>query len=66
MAEKMLTIGRLAKQTDCNIETIRYYERIGLLADPPRSPGGRRLYAQTHVQRLVFVRRSRELGFTLA
>lgn len=59
------TIGILAKQTGCNIETIRYYERIGLLPKPLRSQGGHRLYADDDVRRLAFVRRSRELGFTL-
>ena len=62
---KPLTIGALSKQTGCNIETIRYYERIGLLPAPPRSEGGHRLYGQDHLKRLTFVRRSRELGFTL-
>ena len=60
-----LTIGALSKQTGCNIETIRYYERIGLLPAPPRSDGGHRIYGQDHLKRLTFARRSRELGFTL-
>jgi MerR family mercuric resistance operon transcriptional regulator len=60
-----LTIGALSKQTGCNIETIRYYERIGLLPAPPRSEGGHRIYGEDHLKRLTFVRRSRELGFTL-
>jgi MerR family mercuric resistance operon transcriptional regulator len=60
-----LTIGVLSKRTGCNIETIRYYERIGLLPAPPRTRGGHRLYDETHLKRLTFVRRSRELGFTL-
>ena len=59
------TIGSLSKGTGCNIETIRYYERIGLLPKPPRSPGGHRLYEEQHLKRLTFVRRCRELGFTL-
>ncbi len=59
------TIGTLSKLTDCNIETIRYYERIGLLPAPPRSEGGHRLYEKTHARRLTFIRRSRELGFTI-
>ena len=62
---KPLTIGALSRQTRCNIETIRYYERIGLLPAPPRSDGGHRLYGQNHLKRLTFVRRSRELGFKL-
>ncbi|HBP87812.1 MAG TPA: helix-turn-helix domain-containing protein [Nitrospirales bacterium] len=61
----MVTIGELSKQTRCNIETIRYYERIGLLSKPPRSQGGHRLYDKEQIKRLVFIRRSRELGFSL-
>ena len=60
-----LTIGGLADLTDVNIETIRYYERVGILAKPPRSAGGHRLYAANDAQRLIFVRRGRELGFSL-
>ncbi len=60
-----ITIGVLARQTRCNIETIRYYERIGLLPHPPRSGGGHRLYGEDHLKRLTFIRRGRELGFTL-
>jgi MerR family mercuric resistance operon transcriptional regulator len=60
-----LTIGVLSKNTGCHIETIRYYERIGLLPAPPRSAGGHRLYGEAHLKRLTFVRRGRELGFTL-
>ena len=62
---QQLPIGTLSKLTGCNIETIRYYERIGLMPKPPRTPGGRRVYDESHVRRLTFVRRSRELGFTL-
>ena len=60
-----LRIGELARQTGCNIETIRYYERVGLLPHPPRSAGRYRLYETEDVRRLAFVRRARELGFTL-
>jgi MerR family mercuric resistance operon transcriptional regulator len=60
-----ITIGKVSEKTGCNIETIRYYERIGLLRKPPRSTGGHRLYGDTDIQRLTFVRRSRDLGFTL-
>lgn len=61
-----ITIGTLSKDTGVNIETIRYYERIGILPEPPRSQSGYRLYAKDHLKRLTFVRRSRELGFALA
>lgn len=60
-----LGIGSLSKQTGCNIETIRYYEREGLLPNPPRTGGGHRMYDDEHLKRLTFIRRSRELGFTL-
>jgi MerR family mercuric resistance operon transcriptional regulator len=59
------TIGSLSRDTGCNIETIRYYERIGLMPKPPRSKGGHRLYEKDHLKRLSFIRRSRDLGFTL-
>jgi MerR family transcriptional regulator, mercuric resistance operon regulatory protein len=62
---KELTRGELAAQTGCNIETIRYYEQIGLLPPPPRSQGGHRLYGDDLRKRLGFIRRSRDLGFTL-
>jgi len=57
--------GSLAKETGVNIETIRYYEKIELMPDPTRSSGGHRMYDQLHLKRLSFIRRSRELGFTL-
>ncbi|RZA27971.1 MAG: MerR family transcriptional regulator [Proteobacteria bacterium] len=60
-----LTIGRLSDGTGVNIETIRYYERIGMLPVPPRSQGGHRLYNPELRKRLTFIRRGRELGFTL-
>ena len=60
-----LTIGPLSDRAGCNIETIRYYERIGLMPRAARSEGGHRLYGEEHVKRLGFIRRSRELGFTL-
>jgi MerR family mercuric resistance operon transcriptional regulator len=63
--EEFLTRGELAARIDCNIETIRYYEQVGLLPPPPRSEGGHRLYGTELVKRLTFVRRSRDLGFTI-
>jgi MerR family mercuric resistance operon transcriptional regulator len=62
---EVLTRGALAARIGCNIETIRYYEQARLLPAPPRSPGGHRLYGPELVKRLNFVRRSRDLGFTL-
>lgn len=64
MAERMIPIGELSRRTGCNIETIRYYERIGLMPIPPRR-GRYRSYGPEDVGRLGFVRRARELGFTL-
>lgn len=57
--------GELAKRSGVNAETIRYYENITLMPKPRRSAGGHRIYAEQHLQRLLFVRRCRELGFTL-
>jgi MerR family mercuric resistance operon transcriptional regulator len=59
-----LTIGALSERTGVNVETIRYYEREGLLPSAPRTAGGHRVFNQTHLRRLVFIRRSRELGFS--
>ena len=60
-----IAIGSLSKHTSTNIETIRYYERVGLLPTPARSPGGYRLYGTDHVKRLNFVRRARTLKFSI-
>jgi len=57
--------GELARRADCNLETVRYYEKIGLLPEPPRTTGGYRVYDARHERRLRFVLRARELGFTL-
>jgi MerR family transcriptional regulator, mercuric resistance operon regulatory protein len=57
--------AELAKKSGVNLETIRYYEGIGLLLEPKRSPAGHRLYAEDTLKRLTFVKRSRELGYTL-
>lgn len=62
---RKLTIGTLSEETGVNIETIRYYERIGLVPPPPRSQGRQRIYDDLHRQRLAFIRRSRALGFSL-
>ena len=57
--------GDLARATGCNLETIRYYEKIGIMPDPPRNTKGYRSYDDAYVRRLKFVMRSRDLGFTL-
>jgi MerR family transcriptional regulator, copper efflux regulator len=61
-----MNIGRLAELAGVNIDTIRYYERQKLLPPPPRSPSGYRLYTRSDLERLRFVRRSKELGFSLS
>ena len=60
-----LAIGELAKRSGVKIETIRYYEKIGVMPAPARSAGGYRIYRPDHLRRLHFVRRGRELGFRL-
>lgn len=60
-----LTIGQLARKTRVNLETIRYYERIGLMPAPGRTGAGHRAYSTDNAQRLIFIRRGRELGFGL-
>lgn len=57
--------GELSQRTGCNLETIRYYDKIGLMPDPPRSASGYRVYDETHVARLRFILRGRELGFSI-
>jgi MerR family mercuric resistance operon transcriptional regulator len=63
-AEK-LPIGELSKRSGVNIETIRYYERIKMLPAPPRTASGRRIYGETDLRTLAFIRRARELWFSL-
>jgi MerR family transcriptional regulator, mercuric resistance operon regulatory protein len=64
-AMDVLSIGKLSQQSGVNIETIRYYEKIGVMPAPGRSAGGFRIYEPDHLKRLSFVRRSRQLGFSL-
>lgn len=59
------SIGALAEATDTKVETVRYYERIGLLPEPGRTSGNYRAYSADHLGRLSFIRRARDLGFTL-
>jgi MerR family mercuric resistance operon transcriptional regulator len=62
---KTLTIGHLARESGMNLETVRYYERRGLLPKPPRSASGYRLFPIDAAQRLRFIERAKELGFSL-
>lgn len=63
--EHMLTIGKLAKAAGVGVETVRYYQRCGLLSVPERAFGTVRRYSQQSLQRLYFIRRAQSLGFTL-
>ncbi|MCH7574416.1 MAG: MerR family transcriptional regulator [Candidatus Marinimicrobia bacterium] len=60
-----LTTGQLAKRANVNVETIRYYERRGIIPEPPRRESGYRQYPDDAVARIQFVKRAQELGFTL-
>lgn len=61
----MLMIGDLAKRTGTKVNTIRFYEEIGLMPEAPRTPGGRRTYGEPQVRQLGFIRHARELGFSV-
>lgn len=65
MAGNGIGIGEAARHSGCTIETVRYYERIGLVPKLPRTASRYRVYAPADVQRFTFIRRARELGFTL-
>jgi len=60
-----LTIGQLAKKAQVNVETVRYYERRGLMPEPPRRDSGYRQYSEPDVTRIKFIKRAQTLGFTL-
>lgn len=62
---KHLTKGELAKQSDVNSATIRYYEKIGLLPEPPRSNAGYRMFSSESINRIRFIKQAQELGFSL-
>lgn len=66
MSEKPLTIHRVAKEAGINIETIRYYQRIGLIEKPEKPLSGYRVYSEDTIARLLFIQRAKALGFTLA
>lgn len=61
----MYAIGALSRATDCKVETIRYYEKIGLMPEPARSDGNQRRYGERHRERLYFIRHCRDLGFSI-
>lgn len=60
-----MQIGDLSRETGVNIETIRYYERVGVLPKPYRQANGRRIYSPADAERLAFIRHARDLGFDL-
>jgi len=60
-----ITIGQLARRAGVGVETVRFYEREGLISEPPRRPSGYRDYPLETVTRIVFIRRAKELGFSL-
>lgn len=65
MNARALTIGHLARETGTKVETVRFYEKSGLLPAPARTEGNYRSYDRTHLNRLSFIRRARDLGFPL-
>ena len=62
---RSFTRGEIARRTGCNLETIRYYEKAGLLPEPPRAANGYRIYDAAHERRLRFILRGRALGFDI-
>lgn len=65
MKNSQLSIGQLARETGCKVQTIRWYEEVGLMPTPARTPGNQRIYGREHADRLAFIRHARELGFPL-
>lgn len=62
---EQVSIGEMARAGECKVQTVRYYEQIGLLPEPPRSVGNQRLYSRGHLTRIRFIRHGRQLGFSL-
>ena len=63
--QKMYSIGQMAKAGHCKVQTIRYYEQVGLLDKAQRNAGNQRIYTQVQMDRLKFIRHSRDMGFSL-
>jgi DNA-binding transcriptional MerR regulator len=63
--ERVIPIGGLAERTGVKVETIRYYEQVGLLPPPERSDGNQRRYSRRHLERLAFIKHGRDLGFSV-
>lgn len=66
MKEEIFTIGKVARLTEVGIETLRFYEREGLIPEPPRRDSGYRQYPPAIIDRVRFIKRAKDLGFTLA
>jgi MerR family mercuric resistance operon transcriptional regulator len=65
MKERPFTIGRLARTAGVNVETVRYYQRVGLIEEPPKPLAGFRSYARETADRIIFIKRAQRLGFRL-
>ena len=63
--ERVMPIGALADRTGVKVETIRYYEQVGLLPEPERSEGNQRRYGRAEIEKLAFIRHARDLGFSI-
>jgi len=66
MPKNQFSIGEIAQKARCKVETVHYYEKSGLMPKPPRTSGGHRIYQLKDIKRLHFIRRCRELGFSIA
>lgn len=66
MTKKPLTIGNLAKQANINVETIRYYQKLGLIHEPDKPTQGYRIYSKEILSQLLFIKRAKLIGFTLS
>lgn len=64
-SNKPISVGKVASHAGCNVETVRYYENVHLMPKPARTPGGHRQYSPADLKRLLFIQRSRELGFSV-
>jgi len=62
---KPLTIGHLARAADVNVETVRYYQRFGIINEPPKPTNGYRIYPAETIDRIQFIKRAKQLGFSL-
>lgn len=65
MSSKILTIGHFAKSANVNVETVRHYQRVGLIKEPPKPAAGYRVYLGETINRIRFIKRAQQLGFTL-